>query len=1185
MEAMPPLDLDRLLSDTAFVRRIARALVRDPDAAEDLAQDAMVVAIERPPRAGTSPRGWLAAVVRSLAIDRARRASARARHESAAPDREPPPAPDEIIARLDLSRRVSDALRELEEPYRTALYLRYVEELDPASIAERLSVPLATVKTRLRRGLEILRARFDREWGGRAAWSAVLVPLASHPTNAGLGAGAFLMGTWIKIAAALLVCGAAAWLSWPKYSVVPLASGPLLAPMAGVELADAQRDDVRKPLPPAGLSAPDSPGTDAKPGAGPHVRVLDERRFPVAGAHVLLHVRGFGDDEAVTDAEGVAHFTNLPKLEEEARRATLLAWDDRGRAAARLSGVRKVDASTNPADAEAGRKLEELVLQPGSSLEVRVVSAGRPAAGAKVRLESGAMRTAVLDAVADAEGRAIFEKLPATMTLVQATRGDHEARAETVLAAGRIEKIVLALQPARTVDVRVVDAKSKAPVPDARLNVYEMFDVTDDGSRGAGMRGRTYMMRVDVDVEVAPTDENGRTRIRGLPSKGMFEVAASADLYSGADSFGRAGKRIPTESDSLVIELQPLNKRTVRWPIETGEVDPPADGTVLTLRKETVDRYNLERYSPLPTSARIEGAEIVAADVLDKTYSFLAITPDGSLARLWIEDGAESGKPVSFRRPRRIEVTVLDAQGSPAPGVKVWVTNEGNNLLLPEATTDAAGTVTFEGLYGRRANVQAAYAQIGSVDLEKGDGEVEGRLAGTREIALRLRLDGDPGLPSTYSVAAGGMTRTLSEDPALGILRLQIPRSAGGGSQKINVSAAGYLPASVELAESTTADTVVDVDLRRAGSLLARVSMPPTGKVRIRCEPWDAEKNQWYTATAGTVSTERFAPNAPDDGFLFEDLPAGLYRVRDVDSELASETVEVFTGGPRAEVDLDLSSVVRVRGILEGPEGALDWRGVVAVEGENVAVHQATWKKGSEFPEGHRIDAEGKFDFVVPASKPVTLRASHPYFVPDPRHGRAVIAGENLDVRLKLVRGDEVQIPLAPFQGEPKRGCLRVYAYCGEPVGEPDAWFCGAPVEGVARFTGLEHGTWNLWIDSDGNLAPAIVRGVQVGPGITRVDAHPPAGCSLRVRLLNVRNDDPPRIYVSAEHESEPMHMRSINSGRENPVVLKGIGKGTYRVRVNVGIGTNWSPQDRTIEFDGTTDVEIEVDAAGAKGS
>ena len=137
MDAMTPIDLDRLLADTAFVRRLARSLVRDPDAADDLAQDALVVALERPPRTGVSLRGWIASVVRSLAIDRARSSDARARRESAVVARGNSPGADEIAERLDLSQHVARALRELDEPYRTALYLRYVEELDPSDFDAR----------------------------------------------------------------------------------------------------------------------------------------------------------------------------------------------------------------------------------------------------------------------------------------------------------------------------------------------------------------------------------------------------------------------------------------------------------------------------------------------------------------------------------------------------------------------------------------------------------------------------------------------------------------------------------------------------------------------------------------------------------------------------------------------------------------------------------------------------------------------------------------------------------------------------------------------------------------------------------------------------------------------------------------------------------------------------------------
>ena len=46
------------------------------------------------------------------------------------------------------------------------------------TIAQRLEVPLATVKTRLARGLALLRTRLDAEHGGRReSWALALAPM------------------------------------------------------------------------------------------------------------------------------------------------------------------------------------------------------------------------------------------------------------------------------------------------------------------------------------------------------------------------------------------------------------------------------------------------------------------------------------------------------------------------------------------------------------------------------------------------------------------------------------------------------------------------------------------------------------------------------------------------------------------------------------------------------------------------------------------------------------------------------------------------------------------------------------------------------------------------------------------------------------------------------------------------
>jgi len=1181
MDTMPPLDLDRLLTDTTFVRRIARALVRDPHAAEDLAQDALVVALERPPGAGTNLRGWLVTVVRSLAIDRARRAQGRPRNLAPEAGLDHAPGPDEIVARLDLSRQVAGALSELEEPYRTTLYLRYVEELDPPSISTRLGVPLATTKTRLRRGLELLRVRLDRECGGRAAWSALAVPFAVPPTHAALGAGALLMSTAAKVAAALCLCGAAAWLLWPKTPVDPLATGPSIAASPATDLADPQgeaalRQSAAVSDASAAALAQADRSTQAK---GPFVRVLDERRFPVEGAHVVLHVQGFGDDETTTDAQGIARFTTLSHLEDKVRGASLLAWDDRGRVGARSCGIRQIDEETMSAGAvETLRSLGDLLIAPGGALRVRVDENSRPAANANVWLELGVMRTAVVDAVADSQGRVRFEHLPAGQVVVRAAFDGREGRAVTVLAPGREDELVVRLRPARTIEVTVVEAQSKAPIAGASIRLAESFMFTGDGQMGRG--GQTAGTSQPLDLDVPPTDANGRTRVVGLPAQGQYTVEALADSYVGPQP-PQGAVTIKSDSDSLTLELSSLHERRARWPLVPGEVAPPPPGTPLTLRRETVDRFAFERYSPPPTVARIEDGAIVAEGVRDRIYGCYAIAPDGSLARLWIDDAAEEGHPTSFRRPRRIDVKVLDTEGRPAVGVSVEVRNQGNNLLLPAASTDEVGAVSFEGLWGRRTDVYAERNVIGTVDLEKGDGRIEARLPRWREVTVRLLIDGRPGLPPSYRVWTGGETRVLSEDPALGILRLQFVERTEGPPTTVSVDARGFLLASVPFpGPSAEPSAVLDVDLHRDGALLAHVRPPASGHMRVRAEAWDVEKGRWRTGTAHQVNDERYSPNAPDGGFLFGGLASGRYRVRDVNTGRVSEGVEVVAGESPAEVALDLADSARVRGLIELPAGVPPWLAHVLVEGEGITAHEPTWLKGSERPDGHYVDKEGRFEVFVGASKPVTLRAAHPYLSPDPKHGTAVIRGETLDVRLKLVEGDEVQIPLAAFEDQSPRNSLRVYAYAGDPVGEPKAWFHAHVADGVARFSGLPRGTWTLWIDPEHRFAPIVARDVSVGAGITRVDLKPSLGSTLRVRLLHAEGTETPHFYVSAKRKNEPMLIRSINSRGEDLVVLSGLDSGTYHVGLSK-IGT--VPVERTLEFDGQSDIEIEFDLRDPK--
>lgn len=68
-------------------------------------------------------------------------------------------SPFESVAHKEVRARVEEELRQVPEPYRTAVVLRDLEEMSYEEIAEITEVSLGTVKSRLTRGREALRQR------------------------------------------------------------------------------------------------------------------------------------------------------------------------------------------------------------------------------------------------------------------------------------------------------------------------------------------------------------------------------------------------------------------------------------------------------------------------------------------------------------------------------------------------------------------------------------------------------------------------------------------------------------------------------------------------------------------------------------------------------------------------------------------------------------------------------------------------------------------------------------------------------------------------------------------------------------------------------------------------------------------------------------------------------------------
>lgn len=177
-----PVAAERLLAESKWIRRLARRLVQDGARADDLEQATWIRLLARPPKGEGPVRGWIATVMRNLARQDKRAASRRTRHEEQSAtmrDTASPPPPDAALDRAERQREVLDAVMRLPVLYRTPMVMRYLDELPIKRIAAHLDIPVATVKTRLARGLDRLRAELDRRHGGDGrAWLAALLPLA-----------------------------------------------------------------------------------------------------------------------------------------------------------------------------------------------------------------------------------------------------------------------------------------------------------------------------------------------------------------------------------------------------------------------------------------------------------------------------------------------------------------------------------------------------------------------------------------------------------------------------------------------------------------------------------------------------------------------------------------------------------------------------------------------------------------------------------------------------------------------------------------------------------------------------------------------------------------------------------------------------------------------------------------------
>ena len=153
-------EMGDLLEHAGWLRGLARALAHHEAEADDLVQDTWLAALRTPPDEARPLRPWLNQVLRNVSRMTARTAHRRRTREQGADEVGPGPVAtaQDVLERAEVQRRLTDLVLNLDEPYRTAILLRYYEGRLAKDIAQALDLPAGTVRWRITEGLARLRA-------------------------------------------------------------------------------------------------------------------------------------------------------------------------------------------------------------------------------------------------------------------------------------------------------------------------------------------------------------------------------------------------------------------------------------------------------------------------------------------------------------------------------------------------------------------------------------------------------------------------------------------------------------------------------------------------------------------------------------------------------------------------------------------------------------------------------------------------------------------------------------------------------------------------------------------------------------------------------------------------------------------------------------------------------------------
>lgn len=686
-----------LLRERAWLHALARQLVQRHEPADELAHDVMAVACTQAAPRTAGPRAWLAAILRKQLAGRRREAHRRSAREAQAARPEAVPPAGDTVARFEVQRDVANAVLALSEPYRTTVLLRFWEELSPAAIGRRMSVPVETVRTRIKRGLALLRERLDRAHGGdRRAWAVPLWAAGKAGSFASFLAGVMVMTSIQKVAlgGAAIAAVLLSFLAWP-WVMTGDSPAPASEPPSKAVSAAAPAGAVFEPV-----VRPDANERVAVTTAMAEAQLVvigkvvdDETSAPLPGARVRLTDQDFTEDLGIVAATAADGTFRLEEAKSSPGRSVVVQLSDYA-----------VMRESAPFDANAAAPqqvdLGTIRLVRGTVFSGQVVDQdGRGVADAELFLAvwsfgySGYGPQNLLEASAivgrgDADGRFRLDQpvrpdLQHQSLLFAVTpRGLGWCRCEASRQRREVNDLLIRLRPAGGVLVRVQDRDGKV-VAGVQVSALPRFGPIGMQTR-EGRRPPSRQPALAARFS-GQTDAAGEVRLTFLPVGEPLVVEQQGYHERLYDLSIEAGGHPQQPLHPFELQAGTEQTVTVRL-VDTSsiavsvEVRDDLGAPIADARVDAGETRNVE--------ARTDAAGRAELTVpATSSISVAAEAPGHRRAHQQVKLAAGASVRVSLTLPRTcpLDGRVVDQFGAPVAGMFLFV--DGHHL----GTTDAEG--------------------------------------------------------------------------------------------------------------------------------------------------------------------------------------------------------------------------------------------------------------------------------------------------------------------------------------------------------------------------------------------------------------------------------------------------------------------------------------------------------------